>query len=201
MNHLFAKLLVAITGFLSLSAQAAPVTIDFSGLNEFATIGNSFQEPNGYSFTNTSGGFVCVGTGCGPGGEVLRLLSAPAISMVRSDGALFDLLSMDAFLSNDSESCGAGACYGDSVTISAWDQNDNLIAQRLVNRSEPTTVVFDTSWIGIARLTYNAQDCLAGACEGAIDNIQVNVVPIPAAVWLFGSALAGLGWIKRKQTF
>jgi hypothetical protein len=25
-------------------------------------------------------------------------------------------------------------------------------------------------------------------------------VPIPAAVWLFGSALAGLGWMKRKQT-
>jgi hypothetical protein len=26
----------------------------------------------------------------------------------------------------------------------------------------------------------------------------VNVVPIPAAVWLFGSALAGLGWLRRK---
>jgi len=25
-------------------------------------------------------------------------------------------------------------------------------------------------------------------------------VPIPAAVWLFGSALAGLGWIRRRQT-
>jgi len=25
-------------------------------------------------------------------------------------------------------------------------------------------------------------------------------VPIPAAFWLFGSALAGLGWIRRKQT-
>ena len=24
-------------------------------------------------------------------------------------------------------------------------------------------------------------------------------VPVPAAVWLFGSALAGLGWIRRKQ--
>jgi hypothetical protein len=30
--------------------------------------------------------------------------------------------------------------------------------------------------------------------------VDVNVVPIPAAVWLFGSALAGLGWLKRKQT-
>ena len=25
-------------------------------------------------------------------------------------------------------------------------------------------------------------------------------VPIPAAVWLFGSALAGLGWMRRRQT-
>ena len=25
-------------------------------------------------------------------------------------------------------------------------------------------------------------------------------VPIPAAVWLFGSALAGLGWIRRRKT-
>jgi hypothetical protein len=28
----------------------------------------------------------------------------------------------------------------------------------------------------------------------------ISVIPIPAAVWLFGSALAGLGWIRRKQT-
>ena len=27
-----------------------------------------------------------------------------------------------------------------------------------------------------------------------------TAVPIPAAAWLFGSALAGLGWIRRKQT-
>jgi hypothetical protein len=30
--------------------------------------------------------------------------------------------------------------------------------------------------------------------------ISFNVVPVPAAVWLFGSALAGLGWMRRKQT-
>jgi hypothetical protein len=27
-----------------------------------------------------------------------------------------------------------------------------------------------------------------------------TIVPIPAAVWLFGSALAGLGWMRQKQT-
>jgi hypothetical protein len=32
------------------------------------------------------------------------------------------------------------------------------------------------------------------------DSITLNIVPIPAAVWLFGSALAGLGWMRRKPT-
>jgi hypothetical protein len=30
--------------------------------------------------------------------------------------------------------------------------------------------------------------------------ISATAVPLPAAVWLFGSALAGLGWMRRKQT-
>ena len=29
---------------------------------------------------------------------------------------------------------------------------------------------------------------------------DVAAVPVPAAVWLFASALAGLGWFRRKQT-
>jgi hypothetical protein len=30
--------------------------------------------------------------------------------------------------------------------------------------------------------------------------VVFSTVPVPAAVWLFGSALAGLGWMRRKQT-
>jgi len=50
-------------------------------------------------------------------------------------------------------------------------------------------------------------------CSAGIDNcgyplgvyftptgsVVASVVPIPAAAWLFGSALVGLGWLKRKQ--
>ena len=32
-----------------------------------------------------------------------------------------------------------------------------------------------------------------------IVSLQVAAVPVPAAVWLFGSALAGLGWMRRKR--
>jgi hypothetical protein len=31
-------------------------------------------------------------------------------------------------------------------------------------------------------------------------DVTTSAVPIPAAIWLFGSALAGLGWFRRKQT-
>jgi len=34
-----------------------------------------------------------------------------------------------------------------------------------------------------------------------LSNVRAfSVVPIPASVWLFGSALAGLGWLRRKQS-
>lgn len=30
--------------------------------------------------------------------------------------------------------------------------------------------------------------------------VSAKVIPLPPAIWLFGSALAGLGWLRRKQT-
>jgi hypothetical protein len=39
-----------------------------------------------------------------------------------------------------------------------------------------------------------------GRIEADLVSASFSVVPIPAAVWLFGSALAGLGWMRRKQT-
>lgn len=35
--------------------------------------------------------------------------------------------------------------------------------------------------------------------NGLTGTVTANVVPIPAAAWLFGSALAGLGWARRKK--
>jgi hypothetical protein len=33
-----------------------------------------------------------------------------------------------------------------------------------------------------------------------IDDVRLTAVPVPAAVWLFGSALLGLGWQRRRQS-
>jgi hypothetical protein len=45
------------------------------------------------------------------------------------------------------------------------------------------------------------QECMYPAVRlRDITSGQISAVPVPAAVWLFGSALAGLGWLRRKQT-
>jgi hypothetical protein len=59
-----------------------------------------------------------------------------------------------------------------------------------------TTFYFDSGFEGVTSVTWIQND--PGLHQ--FDNIvAANVVPIPAAVWLFGSALAVLGWIRRKQ--
>ena len=35
--------------------------------------------------------------------------------------------------------------------------------------------------------------------SGTLATASMSAVPVPAAAWLFGSALAGLGWMRRKQ--
>jgi hypothetical protein len=45
----------------------------------------------------------------------------------------------------------------------------------------------------------NCPSCDPGVTRSLIAG-QVSAVPVPAAVWLFGSALAGLGWLRSKQT-
>jgi len=29
---------------------------------------------------------------------------------------------------------------------------------------------------------------------------EVTVVPLPAAFWLFGSALTGMAWVRRRES-
>lgn len=66
--------------------------------------------------------------------------------------------------------------------------------------SADTTIgnyLFDSAWTGLDSLVIGT---LSTALPAGIDNIVVSGVPIPAAAWLFGSALAGLGWLGRTKT-
>jgi len=129
------------------------------------------------------------------------------LDFTRIDGTAFDLLEIDIFLLDPllGGGCSGQPCYGDNVTISGWNSSDVLVAQTLVSFAAEgagwTTVQFGAEWADISKLTYSAQteegnEALSWAY---LDNVKVNVVPIPAAVWLLGSCLGLLGWIRRRQ--
>lgn len=63
--------------------------------------------------------------------------------------------------------------------------------------SVKTNLLLGSEWQGLESVTFEAN---FEFFYSGLDDIVVSTVPIPAAVWLFGSALVGLGWMRRKQT-
>jgi hypothetical protein len=156
----------------------------------------------------TSGGFVFTAGG-GQGvhvsddipwisqesmGNFLHIFTYPgsgsSLDITREDGLAFDLNSLDLL--------GQGASYW----IRGYDAHDQQIASLSVYHGNWDTAVFNDDWNSVSKI--NIEDSVHSGWGGTyfgipLDNFSATVVPIPAAAWLFGSALAGLGWIRRKQ--
>jgi hypothetical protein len=193
MHKLVAVSLLLVAG----SLQAAPVTIDFeersvgdSGSDIFDPIqfmgfdiwGGSSAGPAeiliGDNGTQVFGGSI-VGPGQDGFGFNVTLV------LERSDGGAFALYSLDSFLEAD---------VNGSTSISG-----SLAGGGFASLGVP---VGTGDWLNLRKLTFVAggNPFGVGSATAEIDNIVVSAVPIPAAMWLFGSALAGLGWLKRKQS-
>jgi hypothetical protein len=66
-------------------------------------------------------------------------------------------------------------------------------------QSNPTESSVTGPFYGAAKFL-STGECVEVNEECIYENSAwVAAVPVPAAVWLFGSALAGLGWMRRKQ--
>ncbi len=106
-----------------------------------------------------------------------------------------------------------GADIGSGVyDIDILDADDPNLIDHTTFQSEGTGDFFEIISIGgwndsgdtFDSLVFNFQisendDLLTGTgCIGV--SCGSTAVPVPAAVWLFGSAIAGLGWMRRKRT-
>jgi len=143
----------------------------------------------GYTPETTVGFEVNVYSGGGSPGD----LGAALFSDTYAASYVPQYVSPGAFTAFDLSAAGIAVNAGDEFTI-------------VVSRLSPTT---GTDWI----LCSIGEDYTDGESYGTLDgefwgsNTQdlafqthVSSIPIPAAFWLFGSALAGLGWMRRKQT-
>jgi hypothetical protein len=213
-SHIF-----TIYFFFVTSAVAAPVVIDFDpdlgapGETEFfGAYSSSVELSQGFTVSNAefdSGFYIEDTNGSfwfeGPDGSAALSWTGPtggSVNLVNTEGNSFSLLEMDIYLQPVSQSW-EGPTNSSAFYLHGYDENNLIVASMSVSviGYEETwqTITFDSTWSNVSHVYMSGQSSGYPAVGGAVDNIVVNIVPIPAAVWLFGSALAGLGWMRRRQ--
>jgi hypothetical protein len=109
---------------------------------------------------------------------------------------------------------------GNQLDLGAGSFNDGLISTGSVNLIELSfapafvldtqqvgsftlaTIQFSTTGYGSTAIDFGTVvlgDSLGDPLSASLVNTVLVSVPVPAAVWLFGSALGLLGWVRRRQ--
>jgi hypothetical protein len=199
--------LLLILLFMAGSAQAAVVTVDFEGVvgdgDELSVVpyvedGMIVDSPivpsalfgkDSPRISHNSNGSAVFGW-CNL--NVIECDIRDLITLSHQSGAVFDLLSIDASNLTVSD-------VGDLLLTGMLSSGGTISTTLSLTQNVWSTFVLGAGWVNLDSVAISA---INGPLDWdpAIDNIVVNAVPIPAAVWLFGSALAGLGWLRRKQT-
>jgi hypothetical protein len=188
-----------VVAFWFASANVGAVTIDFEeysgSVNSLDPILAGTDVGNGYVLSPGLGSPKWL-NGAGPGSVTLALsTSATSIIIDRGDGLAFDLLAFDW----DGGATGSyplkisGTKSGGGVVDLTVDLEE-LVPAQWTNFTD--TGLFQD----ITSLTIETV-CQFGCPVGIVlDNFSVNtVVPVPAAAWLFGSAIGVMGAIRRRK--
>jgi len=164
----------------SAAANSTTVIVDFEEVDPASGGGAISVESKGYTF-ETYGTFTGADIGVSSDGisifqETLFCgsLCYAGISMERDDGGAFAISSLVAE--------GTGFFYG------------TLVGGGSANLA---SAVGTGDWLSLTVFNYQSNNEFYDDIR--LDNIVVSAVPIPAAVWLFGSALAALGWLGKKS--
>jgi hypothetical protein len=185
MKKLLAFALLAVSS----SAWSSTVVIDFESVlpgdvSGPDSEGDYYFETDGFGFYS-QGGIGGVGTGnqYAAGFKYDGLFAPPAhVLFGEIGGGAFSLHDLDI------------DCFGVSCQI--WG----------IKSGGGTITTLDVADLGSGdwlNITFAGVDSLQTAFGAPIrvDNVAVgSAVPIPAAVWLFGSGLGLLGWFRRRQT-
>jgi hypothetical protein len=199
MKVFFFIALVTISG----AANAGTVTIDFDDTLPTYFGLSSYQE-DGFTLTSNvpDGTLIDVNNvvrgnlGIFSGGTDSQSLfwgengSDSIISLAADGGLAFELLALDASsLGNSSGQVTlTGTVSGGGSVQQVLNLNGALTTYNITGMDD--LLALDISFDGA---TYFAPFDL--------DNIQMSVVPLPAGIWLFGSAMVGLaGWSRRRVT-
>jgi hypothetical protein len=184
MRSIFVVLLLAST-----AAPAANITLDFE---EYSGSVSTFDplpvvESQGFRLTPQGPAVWVVDEFGIPSDIFIGLSSGGSLTIATESGQTFNLESFDY------------ALYAGSTSLT--------ISVALASGRADVFTLGDLTGTG-SMYTYNSMGLFNNIMSftvfdsgvlPVVGNIVVSTVPIPAAVWLFGSALACLGWLRRKQ--
>lgn len=179
----------------ALAANATSLTIDFEEFSEGTS--EILVSSQGFDLTQNVAGIGIIGSGLNLANNAFFFCgdceNPTGFQMRRTEGESFSLNSFDAAIIN------GGLPYALSVT-GYYANGGTIVLSQDLTVGPLETISLGSGWAGLDRVTFSV-DTIAGNTfnVAAFDNIVASVVPIPAAVWLFGSALAGLGWIRRRS--
>lgn len=177
---------------LQSTAQATVVTFE-----ELTVLEEDVGSVSSAGYTFTGADLLIVQNNASSDGNHVWAGNAPGgtttLTITRDDGQLFDLHSFDL------------EGVGGDFTIEGYDAFDQLIASTEYFPSGWDTIVFDAAWSNVSSIViedsiFSFGPLMPTTAGVRLDNFSATVVPLPAAAWLFGSALAGLGWMRRRQT-
>lgn len=203
MRSVVLRLLVLGLGVFSLPAKA--VVIDFTGGTVFG--GGDYYEENGFR-VNPIGDVAFFGDYYGTGNDVIHAHwtggccgNVTGIEITKIGGGTFDL---NYFILTSNTDTGGGAASGsEQAWIEGFSSNVSTgpgVQMIPENWGFPATQIFlGSAFDAVDEVRFyitNQVDCF-GMDEFFIDE-AAPVIPVPGAVWLFGSALALMSWVRRK---
>ena len=195
---LFGTLCAAIISIVALPIHAA--LIDFEGASGVAPIGE-FLDVGDYRFTLTGGGsgvLVIITSSNIIEADTTKLFATnhSEITMTRIDGGAFNLLSLD--ISGSWVDPEDWRRWADSVDIIAGASTTNVV----LDGTPATYQNIVLNYLDVTNVQFDPiinDNLAANSYEFVIDNLSVSAVPVPTAVWLFGSGLLVLIGIARRK--
>ena len=189
---------------LSAAANAATIVIDFDD-NSSGGQFNTPQFEDGFVIDPALAPFdpVIAQVAGGNGTQALLFCgwcgdTTEGVSIYSQTGLTFELDSLDVYSNTDfttEDFPGAG-------TVTGYLQGGGTITKGISATLGIETIFFDDTWQNLSSIDieFEVSSFNTFGLSPVLDNITLQAVPVPAAVWLFGSALAGLGFMRRKQT-
>jgi len=176
-------------------AQAAVVDFDELPPGDTTTNPGAYPDPttvvsDGFQFATQGGFIVSESAKDGDTGNGLAFCPTCSVTMTHSDNELFSLESFYIFLL---------ASGLDGIQVTGYAADGGVLNRYIDQFTDQTTIELGGAWTGLERVEFVHVDNDNGSHLGnVIDTLTVQVVPLPAGIWLMLSGLAALGFRARK---